>query len=152
MLVYKVFEKILVVCINKFHLLINMKNKTLPTLWIIGLYLAVLFWLIIMSSEISGEYETFFFAAGSLELLFLFGAILNIVFAILMMLRIWKLDACKTSVKIWLLGVASILTGFLVSIYNGEGDGLSGLLIFGGMLACFVCLVRASYLLYKNPI
>ncbi len=89
--------------------------------------------------------------SGASMLLIIWGFIITAVFAIYMMVRIWNLDICKTTVKIWLLGFVLAAMGGFIEGYNESRDGLSIVLIFGGNLTCLVCLIRASYLLYKTP-
>ena len=89
--------------------------------------------------------------SGASILFLILGCIINAVFAIYMMVRIWKLDICKTTVKTWLLGIVLAFMGGFIEEYNESRDGLSIVLIFGGNLTSLVCLIRASYLLYKTP-
>ena len=89
--------------------------------------------------------------SGASILLVISGFIISAVFAIYMMVRIWKLDICKTTVKIWILGFLLAAMGGFIEGYNGSSDGLSSVLTFGGNITCLVCLIRASYLLYKTP-
>jgi hypothetical protein len=125
-----------------------MKNKRLPTFWILGLVMTFCGFFIIGYDEAAFGDST---PSGASMLLIIWGFIITAVFAIYMLLRIWKLDICKTTVKIWLLGIVLSFMGGFIEGYNESRDGLSIVLIFGGNLTCLVCLIRASYLLYKTP-
>ena len=118
-----------------------MKNKTLPTFWILGILLCMAYGFVSGFSEAAGNGSAPDVATA---LLSFSGIILSLVFAILMMVRMWKLDICKTTVKIWLLGGASIFA-------SGFFEAYSMLLTAGGQLTCLACLIRASYLLYTTP-
>ncbi|MFL2833280.1 MAG: hypothetical protein ACJ0BK_06680 [Coraliomargaritaceae bacterium] len=111
-----------------------MKNKTLPTFWILGILLCMAYG---FGYGLDASVE-------ARKLLSFSGIILTLVFAILMMVRVWKLDICKTTVKIWLLGGASLFA-------SGFFEAYSMLLTAGGQLTCLACLIRASYLLYTTP-
>ena len=126
----------------------TMKNKTLPTFWILGVVLVFCGYFIIGYNEAAfGDSEP----SGASMLFLIWGYIFTAIFSIRMMVRIWKLDQCKTTVKIWLLGIVLVAMGGFIEGYNESRDGLSIVLIFGGNLTCLVCLIRASYLLYKTP-
>lgn len=123
-----------------------MKNKTLPTFWIFGVFL-------IMAYGFGYGLDA---SVEARKLLSFSGIILYFVFAILMMVRMWKLDICKTTVKIWLLGSASmgvsIRTSIGITIFGSEFyEVYNSYLFFFGQLTCLACLIRASYLLYKTP-
>ena len=123
-----------------------MKNKTLPTFWILGVLLCMAF----------GFGYSINTSVKVRVLLSFSGIILYFVFAILMMVRMWKLDICKTTVKIWLLGSASmgvsILTAIGITIFgSGFYEVYTSYLFSFGLLTCLACLIRASYLLYTTP-
>ena len=125
-----------------------MKNKRLPTFWILGLVMICCGFFIIGYDEATFGDST---PSGASILLLISGFIISLVFAIYMMVRIWKLDICKTTVKFWILGAVLAAVGGFIEGYNGSSDGLSSVLNFGGNITCLVCLIRASYLLYKTP-
>ena len=122
-----------------------MKNDILPTFWILGFFLLMAYGFAWSPASVEAS-----------KFLSLSGIILYAVFAILMMVRMWKLGICKTSVKIWLLGSVMISLSIGQSIGatifgSGFYEAYNSFLFSFGQLTCLACLIRASYLLYTTP-
>ena len=57
----------------------------------------------------------------------------------------------KTIVKMWLIGVLLSFAGGFISGYNGQDDGLSSLLTFGGTIIGLIFAIMGMVRLWKTP-
>ena len=119
-----------------------MKNRTLAIILIVG------FLLIFAGGFIQGFNQQ---TNGTSVFLMGIGFLVALVFAVWMMVRLWKLDISKTTVKMWLCCFIASFAGTFIQTYDGTNNGLTILLITGSNITALICLLRACYLLIKTP-